>query len=214
MDNEKDNDSTLLSYACKKSSAVQGEPGKKDSDKITCPVCLKEFKRRGLPIHQAKSGCKAKLLQESLQRKLSKSEASSTPDTNHSGAGNQVNLNSDLTERNEEAEYPKITQTGQEKQGSTSDQQLPGPCRNTRERKLMDSGESGEEKSNAKISTWLDSKVEMKSETFRKTITPPKLLIENELEDIKKEKQEREMRGMSTNLKAWLKKIQTDVPSW
>ena len=37
------------------------EPSNADSKILTCPICLKDFTIRGLPIHQANSGCKLKL---------------------------------------------------------------------------------------------------------------------------------------------------------
>ena len=94
-DNEKDYDLMPIPIAQqgKRQNPVQGEPSKTDPEKVTCPVCQKDFKRRGLPIHQAKSGCKAKLQQQVQHRISSKSEASNTQEENHSGIASCVSLN-------------------------------------------------------------------------------------------------------------------------
>ena len=94
MDNEKDYESIPIPIAQqgKRQNMVQGEPSKTDPERVTCPVCQKDFKRRGLPIHQAKSGCKAKLQQQVQHRSFSKSEASNTQEENHSGIADRVSL--------------------------------------------------------------------------------------------------------------------------
>ena len=91
-DNEKDNDTKPSAQISKRPNQVQGEPSKTDPGKVTCPVCKKDFKHRGLPIHQAKSGCKEKLQQQVQHRIRSKSEASNIQETNHSGIESRVNL--------------------------------------------------------------------------------------------------------------------------
>ena len=62
----------------------------KDIDSVQCSVCGKSFKSRGLRIHQAKKGCKEHL--SDSQRSTSKSEATSTRDSNHSNACDRVRL--------------------------------------------------------------------------------------------------------------------------
>ena len=61
-----------------------------DTELGQCSVCLGEFKKRGLKIHQAKTGCGEHL--SGSHRNTSKSEATSTQDTNHSDAHGRVNL--------------------------------------------------------------------------------------------------------------------------
>ena len=62
----------------------------KDIDSVQCSWCGKSFKSRGLRIHQAKKGCKEHL--SDSQRNTSKSEATSTRDSNHSDARDRVRL--------------------------------------------------------------------------------------------------------------------------
>ena len=57
-----------------------------------CRVCKKEFKKRGLKIHQAKNKSCAEQL-SGLHRIKNKSEVTSTRDTNHSDASGRVSLN-------------------------------------------------------------------------------------------------------------------------
>ena len=61
-----------------------------DTVLVQCGVYKGEFKKRGLKIHQTKSGC-AKQLSVSHRNK-NKSEATSTQDTNHSDASSRVIL--------------------------------------------------------------------------------------------------------------------------
>ena len=61
-----------------------------DTELDQCSVCLGKFKKRGLKIHQTKTGCGKHL--SGSHRNTSKSEATSTQDTNHSDAHGRVNL--------------------------------------------------------------------------------------------------------------------------
>ena len=58
-----------------------------DTDSEQCSGCKVMFKKRGLKIHQTKMGCG-----KGSHRNTSKSEATSTQDTNHSDAHGRVNL--------------------------------------------------------------------------------------------------------------------------
>ena len=121
-DNEKDNDTipTPIALTGKRPNQVQGEPSKTDPEKVTCPVCQKDFKPRGLPIHQARSGCKGKLQQQVQHRISSKSEASNIQETNHSDIASRVNLKE--KEENSGAQSPKKNITGQAKKESEKKQ--------------------------------------------------------------------------------------------
>ena len=61
-----------------------------DIDLVQCSVCKRTFKKAGLKQHQTKMGCKEHL--SDLHRNTSKTEATSTPDSNHSGASGRVRL--------------------------------------------------------------------------------------------------------------------------
>ena len=61
-----------------------------DIDLVQCSVCKRTFKKTGLKQHQTKMGCKEHL--SDLHRNTSKTEATSTPDSNHSGASGLVRL--------------------------------------------------------------------------------------------------------------------------
>ena len=115
--NEKDYDSIPIPIAqqCKGQNPVQGEPSKTDPERVTCPVCQKDFKRRGLPIHQAKSGCKARLQQQVQHRIFSKSEASHTQEANHSGIASRVSLKEKEATSGAKSPKENIEQTRQEK---------------------------------------------------------------------------------------------------
>ena len=121
-DNEKDHDLTLtpvpIAQLSKRSKPVQGGPSKTDPERVTCPVCQKDFKPRGLPIHQAKSGCKEKLQQQVQHRNNSKSEASNTWEENHSGIASRVSLKEN--EADIEAQSPKANiEQGTNEQGKS-----------------------------------------------------------------------------------------------
>ena len=59
-----------------------------DLGQIQCVVCKRSFKKRGLKIHQKKSGCYRKLTDP--HRKVSKSVAPNIQDKNHSDVGHQA----------------------------------------------------------------------------------------------------------------------------
>ena len=72
--------------------SLNGQRNSTDTDMLTeCSICEKKFKKRGLKIHQAKNKSCAEQL-SGLQRIKSKSEVTSTRDTNHSDASGRVSL--------------------------------------------------------------------------------------------------------------------------
>ena len=62
-----------------------------DIDLVQCSVCKRTFKKTGLKQHQTKMGCRKHL--SDSQRITSKTETTSTSDSNHNGASGQVRLN-------------------------------------------------------------------------------------------------------------------------
>ena len=72
-----------------------------DTELEACSVCAKKFKKRGLKIHQAKTGCAEQL--SGSHRNKNKSEATSTQDTNHSDASGRVSLKT--TQRGNGAQF-------------------------------------------------------------------------------------------------------------
>ena len=59
-----------------------------DQDLVKCVVCKGSFKKRGLKIHQKKSGCYKELTDP--HRKIGKSVAPNIRETNHREVGHQV----------------------------------------------------------------------------------------------------------------------------
>ena len=138
MDNEKDYESIPIPIAQqgKRQNSVQGEPRKTDPERVTCPVCQKDFKRRGLPIHQAKSGCKAKLQQQVQHRIFSKSEASNTQEENHSGIASRVSLNE--KEATSGAQSPKVNTEQAKQEKGKKQTRLSNWLQNNSEEKAID----------------------------------------------------------------------------